>query len=158
MIIATVSQNGHNYPVEVVDIFTTGDGRKLAAVRALQGQPFTRWTMGGPCNDDTANVRLDCLTDVHPSNPPARLTKPNLLDLALEYRNRGQWYSGESVHLITTPQGKPKAWLKNEGGRVLLFAAGIQAGLLVYLLYPDGWHVSHDVTSNYKQWAASAQR
>lgn len=157
MIIAYVSQNGHKYPVEIMDVFTTGDGRKLAAVRALQGQPFTRYTMGGPCNEDTANVRLDCLTDVHPA-PQGQPARRNLLAMALEYRDRGQWATGESVRLITTPQGKPQAWLKNEGGRVYLYAAGIQKGLLVYLLHPDGWHLSHDVTSNYKQWAASAKR
>lgn len=64
MIIASITRNGNSLPVEVVDTFTTGDGRKLAVVRALSGQPFTQWTHGGPSQSDSAYVPVDYLANL----------------------------------------------------------------------------------------------
>lgn len=64
MIIANIPHNGTQLTVEILSVFTTGDGRKLAAVRALAGQPFTTWTHGGPADSSSANVRADRLSDI----------------------------------------------------------------------------------------------
>ena len=64
MIIANIPHNGETITVEVLDVFTTGDGRKLATVRALTGQPFTSWTHGGWAESDTRRVRVDQLANV----------------------------------------------------------------------------------------------
>ena len=37
---------------------------RLVSVRALKGQPFTQWTMGGPCTSDTAMYHPTALEDV----------------------------------------------------------------------------------------------
>lgn len=153
-ILADLEQNGVMIQVQVLDVFE-GSGRKLATVQALQGKPFTRWTMGGPCDDDTDNVRPDRLHNVRviEAEAPAQAARPNLLTMALEYRNRAQWYSGESVRLITGKTGQPLAWLKHESGRVYLQAAGKRGSVLIYVLHPDGWRVAQDVTRNYQAWA-----
>ena len=54
-----------SFQVEVTDVFTTGDNRKLASVRAITGKPFTIFTHGGPADSATASVRADLLTNVH---------------------------------------------------------------------------------------------
>jgi hypothetical protein len=65
MILAHIPHNGEMLPVEVVEAITTGDGRRLAVVRALAGQPFTGHSFnGGPCDSDTANIPAGLLRDV----------------------------------------------------------------------------------------------
>ena len=64
MIIANVSHKGAMIPVEVTSVITAGDGRKLAAVRALEGQPFTAWTSGGWIETDQARVSVNSLADI----------------------------------------------------------------------------------------------
>lgn len=64
MIIAQIPHNGTTITIEVLSVFTTGDGRKLASVRALTGHPFTEWTHGGPADTDTRRVRVDLLANV----------------------------------------------------------------------------------------------
>ncbi len=64
MIIAQVLRNDASISVEVLGMIRTGDGRKLAAVRAMAGCPFVQCTHGGPCQSDSANIPLDYLTDV----------------------------------------------------------------------------------------------
>ncbi len=55
-----------NIMVEVVDVLTTGDNRKRAVIRALQGKPFTGHSFnGGPYATDCAVVSPDLLTEVH---------------------------------------------------------------------------------------------
>ena len=43
-------------PVEVLDAWTTGDGRKLAVIRSLDGRRWWAWTHGGWCEDDTCTI------------------------------------------------------------------------------------------------------
>lgn len=64
---AIIAQYG-NIVVEVVDVLTTGDNRKRAVIRALEGEPFTVTTHGGPMNTDAAVVDPALLVDVHQVN------------------------------------------------------------------------------------------
>ena len=64
MIIAQIPHDGTTITVEVLSTFTTGDGRKLATVKALTGKPFTSWTHGGWAESETRNVRVDLLSNV----------------------------------------------------------------------------------------------
>ena len=90
----TILARFQNRHVKILDVFTTGDGRKLAIVQALEGQPFTSWTHGGWAASDTTTIRADFLQDVAAESRPAG----NLLTLALA-NAKSQWYAGESVWL-----------------------------------------------------------
>lgn len=85
-VIAMVRVNKQDVPVRIVSTFTTGDGRKVAHVEALpvNGRkitPFTQYTMGGPCESNTANIRLEYLKGIsrvteEPKPAPAPRAKP----------------------------------------------------------------------------------
>jgi hypothetical protein len=73
MITATVTINTltgvHAFTVEITDVFTTGDGRKIAAVEALpiDGKtirPFTESSHGGSCQTSTALIPIAFLKQV----------------------------------------------------------------------------------------------
>jgi len=64
MIIAQTPHNGELITVEVLATFTTGDGRKLATVKAMTGRPFSSWTHGGWADSNTRNVRVDQLSNI----------------------------------------------------------------------------------------------
>lgn len=58
-----------DYTVEIINVFTAGDGRKIAVVETLPvdgliPQPFTTYTMGGPCQTSTAQIPVDFLKNV----------------------------------------------------------------------------------------------
>ena len=69
-IIATIPHMGESLTVEVIDVFRTGDGRKLVIVRSMAGQPFTNCTHGGPAESDSANVPACALSDVQVIGDP----------------------------------------------------------------------------------------
>ena len=85
-VIASVRVNKQDIAVKVLNVFKTGDGRKVAVVKALpvngrEITPFTQYTMGGPCQSNTANVRLEYLKGISrvnelPNQAPAPKAKP----------------------------------------------------------------------------------
>ena len=55
--------------VEIIAVFTTRDGRKLATVEALPVdgkiiRPFAENSHGGPCQSSTALIRVDFLKNI----------------------------------------------------------------------------------------------
>lgn len=57
------------FSVEIINVLTTSDGRKIAEVEALpiNGEtvrPFTEYTHGGPCQVSTAFVPVDRLENI----------------------------------------------------------------------------------------------
>lgn len=84
--------------VEVVDVLTTGDGRKRVLVRALAGKPFCMFTHGGPADTDSAIVSPDLLSDVH-QEPPATLTGRELRHMRrqVEMGKTGEVWSNSAL-------------------------------------------------------------
>ncbi len=64
MIIATFPHRGESLTVEVLDVYDGSNGRKLASVRALSGEPFTCWTHGGWATGSLASVPVFLLREV----------------------------------------------------------------------------------------------
>ena len=153
MIIANVLHNGNTIPVEITSTFQTSDGRKLAAVRAINGKPFTTWTHGGPSADDRATLRVDTLRDVA-ITPDETPQADNLFKRALELATKRQWYAGEVVYIWGDPTRG--AFLKDGGGAVNLFVTGHRKPCRIYYLALDGWQVSDKAGENYARWAAQA--
>ena len=85
-----------NIPVDILHIYEAG-GVKRATVRAVEGKPFTKW---GKWLTKTsyATTTLDQLSGFTP-DPQPEPAIPNLLSLALEYRDKQQWSAGEAVWL-----------------------------------------------------------
>lgn len=86
---AILARYANRLDVAVVDVLITGDGRKLALVQALSGEPFTVCTHGGPMDTDSALVSPDLLSDVHqvPTRRSRRepsATRPEPVYLPLE--------------------------------------------------------------------------
>lgn len=86
-IIASVRINKQDIAVRVLSVFKTGDGRKVAHVEALpvngrEIAPFTNYSVGGPYQSNTANVRLEFLhglsrvTEPAPQETPAPAKRP----------------------------------------------------------------------------------
>ena len=67
---AIIAKYANRFDVEVVDTLTTGDHRTLALVTALEGEPFTRFSMGGPVTQASAFVSPDYLSDIHQEPEP----------------------------------------------------------------------------------------
>jgi hypothetical protein len=68
-IIAFVTTQNQEVTVEVVNIFTTGDGRQIATVEALpidgkEIRPFTQYTHGGPCQSSDARISIAALKNI----------------------------------------------------------------------------------------------
>ena len=68
-IIAFVTTQNQEVAVEIINVFTTGDGRTIASVEALpvNGKtihPFTEYSMGGPVESSTARIPVVFLTDI----------------------------------------------------------------------------------------------
>ena len=58
-----------DFAVEILDVFITGDDRKIAVVEALpidgkEIHPFTTYSHGGPSQSSTARVPVTSLKDV----------------------------------------------------------------------------------------------
>jgi hypothetical protein len=73
MITATVSietlTGTQDFTVEIINVFTTGDGRKIATVEALpidgkEIRPFTQYTHGGPCQSSDARIPVAALKNI----------------------------------------------------------------------------------------------
>jgi len=145
-----------NIEVEVLSTFTTGDGRKLATVRALRGKPFTDFTHGGPADSAAAQVPVSFLRDVR-QDPQAAPSKPNLLQMALA-AHKPQWYNGESLWLVRN--GNQGAFLKNDGnGFVTLNVTGCSEYLNFFFLdmMSGTWVPCRDLENKYQSWARKAQ-
>ena len=152
----TILARFQNRHVKILDVFTTGDGRKLAIVQALEGQPFTNWTHGGWAASDTTTLRADLLQDVAAESRPAG----NLLTLALA-NAKSQWYAGESVWLWRKNGGAAPtgAFLKEEGGIVTLNLTGFAKSLRMFCidLKAGEWQQARNLEANYHLWAAQAK-
>jgi len=60
-LIAFVTTNNQEVAVKVVNVFTTGDGRRIATVEALPVdgknlRPFTEYSMGGPVESSSTRI------------------------------------------------------------------------------------------------------
>ena len=51
--------------VEVIDVFEGSFGRKVAICRNLDGSTVTKYTMGGPTQDEEFHVPVDHLSGIH---------------------------------------------------------------------------------------------
>jgi len=140
-----------NIVVEVLSVYTDGDGVKWASVEAQDGQPF----IGGdkwPVRTKFATVKVEELSE---NSHPAE--EQNLLDLALA-QAKEQWYSGESVWIWRS--GSKGVFLKNDGdGFVSLNVTGYREYLNFFHLDPKtwSWRPCRELEKNYKSWASKAQ-
>ena len=60
-IIAFVTTQNQEVAVEIINVFTTGDGRQIATVEALPVdgknlRPFTEYSMGGPVESSSTRI------------------------------------------------------------------------------------------------------
>lgn len=62
-----LAQLSDGLEVEITGVYKTGN-RTRVAVRALSGNPFTMYTMGGPVATDAAMVDADMLTHIRQTN------------------------------------------------------------------------------------------
>ena len=151
MILADTKANGKTLTVKVVSVFEAG-GRKLASVEALQGEPFTEWTHGGPAYSDTARIPADWLENVRQEGEQPE-QRPNLLDLALE-QARAAWPTSCTVWLIPG-----KAYLHNDDCHVRLYVKGYRKGVTVFSLdlANSEWRKSQYAELDYRVWAKAAR-
>jgi hypothetical protein len=145
-----------SFDVEVLSTFATGDGRKLATVKALAGSPFKAWSHGGWSESATANVPADLLSDVR-RDPVPEPARPNLLGLALA-AFKPQWYASETIPLWKSDNGQVTAWLREGNQFIWLGVKGYDKGLPVFFLGLGGWQVVGDVDRKYADWARQAQK
>lgn len=136
-----------NVTVEILDGWQNPDGVSFASVKAVEGQPF----VGGLCEPVRSAYRVVKaaeLQNVH-SDPQPAPAAPNLLAMALEYADKSQWSSGETVWIY-----KRQVFLKEQQGFVHLCVVGKQASCKVFWLNADGWHWEpvHSVNTRYSQW------
>ena len=132
--------------VEVSATFTTGDGRKLACVHAKEGRPFQEYTHGGWSESANARVPVDRLEVV---DQPI-----NLLDLALTYSDKPQWYAGEVINLWGN--NHRGAYLRESNGTVNLCVIGYDPSVIVFYLTFDGWRVAEKLNEKYEVWSSKA--
>lgn len=113
-VIASVRINRNtDIAVEVKSVFKTGDGRRVAVVEALpvnglQIKPFTDYSIGGPSQSATANIRLEFLhglsrvKELPPQNRPPAAKKATvaLVDVG------GKDYQVEVIDTYQTPHGE----------------------------------------------------
>jgi hypothetical protein len=128
--------------VKINDKWEAG-GIEHASIEAIQGTPF----MGGdkwPVQTKFASV------------PASELQPANLLELALAYQGKPQWYSGE-IQYIWGDQHRG-AYLSNDGGFIHLHITGYDPSLLVYWLSREGWAVAANLAEHYQSWAHKAAR
>ena len=67
--IAFVRIQNQKVAVEIINVFTTGDGRRIASVEALPVngktiRPFTQYSIGGPSQSSEARIPVAFLTDI----------------------------------------------------------------------------------------------
>ena len=140
--------------VEVLDVYQRGE-EKFAAIHSLDDEPFVvdQW----PVKARYATVKYDLLDDLDPELilGPKQLS---LLNIALTYWVKRQWYAGESVWLWRI--GNQGAFLKEEAGLfVTLNVTGYLGSLNVFRINPDTWvwEPCRDLEVKYEVWAARAQ-
>ena len=138
-----------NIQVEILNVYE-GQNEMLSSVRAIEGKPFTKpgkWIR----KSEYATVKVGELSNITPDQDPQPLG-PNLLSLALAYREKQRWYAGESVWLWKN--GKTGAFLKETEGFINLCLTGYSKSVTVFWLNPYSrqWEVSHDLGTNYYQW------
>ena len=141
-------------PVEVLDVYERGEER-FAAIHTLDDQPFV--VDQSPTKARYATVEYDLLEDLDQELiiGPKPLT---LLDIALTYWVKRQWYAGESVWLWRI--GNQGAFLKEEAGLfVTLNVTGYRESLNIFIFNPDpwAWELCRDLEAKYQSWAAKAQ-
>lgn len=124
---------------------------KYAVVKAIEGKLFlSKEKM--LAKTEYATVKLDELINIEP-DPKSEPENLNLLDMAVAYTDRQQWYAGESVWLWRN--GNKGAFLKEmDGFFVTLNLTGYQKYLIVFHLNPKTWkwEVSRNLGANYYQW------
>ena len=151
-ILADVRTQGKMTTVHVTNVFEAG-GRKLASVEALQGEPFTEWTHGGPSYTDTARIPADWLENVREEGEEQPERKPNLLELALE-QERAAWPMSETVWLIPG-----KAYLHNDDCHIRLYVKGYRKGCTIFSLdlANSEWKPNPYAALDYRVWAKAAR-
>jgi len=68
-IIAFVRIQNQKVAVEIINVFTTGDGRRIASVEALPVngktiRPFAQYSIGGPSQSSDARIPVVFLTEI----------------------------------------------------------------------------------------------
>jgi len=143
-------------PVEVLAEYRDGN-EKFAVVKAIEGKPFMNKEKI-MTKTEYSTVKFDELIDIG-SNSNPESDDLNLLDKALAYIDKQQWYAGESVWLWRN--GNKGAYLKEiRGFFVTLNLIGYQEYLIVFHLNPNTWkwEVSQNVFVNYFQWIDQYER
>ena len=136
-------------PVEVLETYESG-GVKYAAVRAIEGKPFVEWgTLPNPTEYET--VKLEELSKIT-TDQKSVSDQSNLLSMALAYKDKKQWYSGESIWLWRN--GSRGAFLKEEQGFIKLNLVGEHKSVTIFWLNPDKWEwdASRNVGIEYHKW------
>ena len=138
-----------NIPVEVLGTYEI-KGETYAAIRVTEGKPFFEWKKM-PISTEYKTVRLNELSDF--SEEPKPLSeKSKMLAMALAYKNKKQWYSGESVWLWRNcNQG---VFLKEQNGFVNLCLTDEPEYVIVFWLNPDSWdwEISRNIGVDYFKW------
>jgi hypothetical protein len=119
----TILARYHDFEVEITGTLKTGDGRVLAAVRAIIGKPFTVQTHGGPADTDSALVSPDLLTEVHqvpqpePAAQPRKVRKTCLAGdpRPLVYEWAAEWLEG-AASLFPSKYNADRAARSSRGG------------------------------------------
>jgi hypothetical protein len=140
-----------NVKVEIQDQYECG-GILYATIKACEGEPFVggdKW----PIKTAYTICQVDEFQTV--GTAPDQVQPDNLLNLALQYISKRQWYSGEVVRIWT--DHTRYAFLKEEGGFVRLNVSGYQPSCLIFWLSVEGWQVSEEVNESYYKWARKAQ-
>ncbi|MFC2052848.1 hypothetical protein ACFLV7_00920 [Chloroflexota bacterium] len=137
-------------PVEVLRIYESGDN-KYAAVRAIEGKPFYQWRPI-PVPTEYETVKLEELSEIT-TDPKSVSNHFSLLSMALAYKDKKQWYSGESVWLWRN--GSRGAFLKEEQGFINLNLVGEHKSVTIFWLNPNKWEweISRNVGIEYHKWA-----
>lgn len=141
-------------PIEVLDVYQREEV-KFAAIHSLDDEPFVvdAW----PVKARYATVNFDQLEDFDPdwSYETKQLT---LLDIALTYWAKRQWYAGESIWLWRT--GNQGAFLKEEAGMfITLNITCYQESLNIFRFDPNSWawELCRDLKLKYQKWATRAK-
>ena len=64
MVIAEILIHDCQIPVEITDTWKDREGRVFCSVVALRGEPFTKYSMGGPMQVADTTVRKEFLRDI----------------------------------------------------------------------------------------------
>jgi hypothetical protein len=141
-----------NISVEIIHVYDVGDV-KHATVRAIEGKPFLAWGKF-PTRTSYATTTMNELSDIIPDPKPEPVV-PNLLSLALEYRDKQQWSAGEVVDLWGDQ--KCSAFLKEANCIVNLYLTGLSRSVTVFFLDLNNgeWKESRTLGADYQYWVDS---